>query len=400
MTLYRCMRCVAPLAAASLMLGCSPRTTTQMPADLALVNAVVVTVDDSRPEAEAIAIRGKRIVALGSRADVEPFIGDQTRVVDLQGQLVIPGFIEGHGHFMGVGNAQLILDLRPPQTWEEIVQMVAEAAAVAEPGEVVRGRGWHQDKWSAPPENAIEGFPVHAALSAASPDNPVVLTHASGHAAFVNGKALELAGIDSRTPDPPGGEILRDQRGEATGLLRETAQGLVSSEVLVHSTGAREEITPAIAQRMVELASEEILSKGVTTFTDAGSSFETIDFLKGTAADGTLGVRLWIMVRDSVADLDEQLASQKVRDHGNGMLTVGGIKLSIDGALGSRGAWLLEPYADLPSSTGLNLIPVETARETARLALEHDYQLAVHAIGDRANREVLDIYEEAFAGPS
>jgi hypothetical protein len=295
-----------------------------------------------------------------------------------------------------MGNAKLILDMRPAQTWSEIVSQVEEAVANTEAGELIRGRGWHQDKWNAPPPGAVEGFPVHASLSAVSPDNPVVLTHASGHAAFVNAKALELAGIDAETPDPMGGEILRDN-GEATGLLRESAQGLVSGEALVHATGRSAGPTKEAARRMIDLASRESLAKGITTFTDAGSSFATIDLLKEAADDGLLGVRLSIMVRAPNDSLRRNLDAYKVKGYGNDMLSVDGIKVSIDGALGSRGAWLLEPYEDLPGSTGLNLTPVDTVRETAEIAVEHGFQLAVHAIGDRANREVLDLFEETFA---
>lgn len=366
-------------------------------ADLVLINATIVTVDESQPTAEAMAVKGDRIAAIGSNEAIEPWIGAQTEVLDLGGQLVVPGFIEGHGHFMGMGNAKLILDLRQAETWDEIIGQVEEAVAQSSPGELIRGRGWHQDKWSSPPEGAVEGFPVHARLSAISPNNPVVLTHASGHAAFVNGRALELAGIDNETPDPMGGEILR-AAGAATGLLRETAQGLVRGEALVQAGAQSAEPTDDVARRMVELASAESLSKGVTTFTDAGSSFETIDLLKEAADDGLLQVRLSIMVRASNDSLRRNLDTYKVKGYGNNMLSVDGIKLSIDGALGSRGAWLLEPYDDLPGSTGLNLIPVETIRETAAIAVEQGLQLAVHAIGDRANREVLDIFAETFAG--
>lgn len=364
-------------------------------ADLVLQNATIVTVDESRPAAEALAIKGGHIVALGSTSEIAPWIGADTEVLDLDGQLVLPGFIEGHGHFLGIGNAQLILDLRPAETWSEIVAQVEEAIEKSDPGELIRGRGWHQDKWTSAPAGAVEGFPIHASLSAVSPDNPVVLTHASGHAAFVNAKALELAGIDGRTPDPPGGEILR-RAGAATGLLRETAQGLVRSEVLVHGTGEDGGPSPTIARRMVELASEECLAKGITTFTDAGSSFDTIDLLKQTADEDLLGVRLWVMVRDSNEALEENLDAYRLRDYGEGMLSVGGIKLSIDGALGSRGAWLLEPYTDQPTSTGLNLVPLDSAHRTASIAIEHGYPLAVHAIGDRANREILDLFQEIF----
>jgi predicted amidohydrolase YtcJ len=380
--------------AASLALACSEAP--QETADLVLLNATVVTVDEERPSAEAIAVKGDRIVAIGSSREIEAWIGDATEVLDLAGQLVIPGFIEGHGHFMGMGNAKMILDLRQAQTWEEIVAQVEEAVAHTEPGELIRGRGWHQSKWTQEPDGAVYGFPVHSTLSAVSPDNPVVLTHASGHAAFVNAKAMELAKIDGSTPDPPGGEILHDATGEPTGLLNETAQRLVRSEVLVHSGGEDSGPSPSVARRMVELATEESLANGITTYTDAGSSFETIDFLKQAADEGLLGVRLWVMIRDSNERLAEHLDEYMTRDYGDNMLAVAGIKVSIDGALGSRGAWLLEPYTDLPSTSGLNLVSLDSARQTAELAIKHGYQLGIHAIGDRANREVLDIFQQTF----
>lgn len=379
----------------ALTLACAPAP--HETADLVLLNATIVTVDDDLPTAQAMAVVDDRIVALGTSSEIEAWIGADTEVLDLGGQLVVPGFIEGHGHFLGMGNAKLILDLRQAETWDEIVAQVAEAVEQSPPGEVIRGRGWHQDKWRETPADAVRGFPVHASLSAVSPDNPVVLTHASGHASFVNAKALELAGVDETTPDPPGGRILRDADGQATGLLNETAQRLMRSEVLAAGRSEDDETSADVRRRMVEMATQESLAKGVTTFTDAGSSFETVDFLKQATDEGLLGVRLWVMIRDSNERLEANLDSYKTRDYGDGMLGIAGIKVSIDGALGSRGAWLLEPYTDLPSSTGLNLVPLDEARETARLAIEHDYQLAVHAIGDRANREVLDLYAEAFA---
>ena len=359
-------------------------------ADLVLVGGKIHTLDDAMPEAEALAAKDGRIVAVGARAEVEGWIGDGTEVIDLAGRTAIPGFIEGHGHFMGLGDSRIQLDLRGAASWEEIVEQVAAAAAEAEPGAWIRGRGWHQDKWSAAPDPAVEGFPVHPTLSAVSPDNPVLLTHASGHALFANAKAMELAGVDASTPNPPGGDLLHGADGEPTGLFRETAMDLIHR--------VRGEMPPeSELRRMVELASEETLRKGVTSFHDAGSSFETVDFLKRMADDGTLGVRLWIMVRAPNDQLREKMASAKVAGYADGMLSVGGIKVSLDGALGSRGAWLLEPYTDSPGSVGLNLVPVEEVEETAEIAIEEGVQLCIHAIGDRANREVLDIFEKTFA---
>ena len=356
------------------------------PADLVLTNGKVVTVEDDLPEAQAIAMRGDRIIALGRAADMQPFVGPATQVVDLKGQLVIPGFVEGHAHFTGVGEAQLNLKLMPTTSWEQIVAMVGDAAKGAKPGEWIIGRGWHQEKWTSRPTPNVEGFPTHASLDAVSPGNPVLLTHASGHASFVNAKAMEVSDINRSTPNPPGGEILKDAAGDPTGLLRETASGLVRT-----NRG-----DPARARRALELASQEVLSKGVTSFQDAGTSFATIDLMKQLIDEGKIGVRLWVMVREGNQREAALLAKHRTIDYGNAHLTVRAIKRQIDGALGSRGAWLLEPYTDKPDSVGLNTGNVADLAETARLAMANDYQLCVHAIGDRANRETLNIFEQAF----
>jgi predicted amidohydrolase YtcJ len=332
-------------------------------------------------------------MALGTDQEIRALVGRKTETIDLRGNLAIPGFIEGHGHFMGLGDSKLILDLRPADRWQDIVDQVAAAASNAAPGEWIRGRGWHQDKWRETPQPAVEGFPVHQSLSRVSPNNPVMLTHASGHATFVNDRALRLAGINRRTPDPAGGQILKDAAGQPTGLLRETAMGLVSR----HRDAGTPESRDAERRKMARLAAQECLSKGITTFQDAGSSFEMIDFLKTLVDEGELPLRLWVMIRESNEELAAKLADYRVLGYGDNMLTVRAIKLSLDGALGSRGAWLLEPYTDAPHLTGLNLVSLDDARVTAELAIQHNYQLGVHAIGDRANREVLDIYEETFA---
>jgi predicted amidohydrolase YtcJ len=368
------------------------------PATLVIQNGRIVTVDEARPEVRAMAIRGETIAALGTEEEIRPYIGPATRVIDLRGALAVPGIIESHGHFQGIGQAKLGLELMPTTSWDGILGMVAEAAKKAKPGEWIVGRGWHQEKWTNRPEPNVEGFPTHASLDRVSPDNPVVLTHASGHATFANAKAMALAGVTRSTPNPPGGEILKDAKGDPTGLFRETASGLVGRA----QRAAREKRTPAEleaeARQVIQLAVDECLKKGITSFHDAGVSFRAVDLYKQVAQEGKLGVRLYVMVREGNASLAENLAKYRTVGFASNHVTLRTIKVSIDGALGPRGAWLLEPYADLPASTGLNTTPVESARETARLALQHGYQLAIHAIGDRANREVLNLYEEAFKG--
>lgn len=375
----------------------SPASARAQGATLALTNGRIVTVDSTRPEAQAVAIAGDRIVAVGTDAEIRRLITPSTRVIDLQGRLAVPGFIEGHGHWMGLGQSKLQLDLTRVRNWDDIVAMVRDAAAKAKPGEWILGRGWHQEKWDRVPAGAIEGNPVHATLSAASPNNPVYLTHASGHASFVNAKALELAGITDATPDPDGGEIVRDAQRRATGLLRETAQGMAGRARARLESGRTRADVEATNRRIVALAGQDVLSKGITSFHDAGANFATVDFLRRLADENALPVRLNVMLRrESVARLDSQLPRYRLIGYGNHMLTVRSIKRQIDGALGSHGAWLFEPYVDLPRSTGLVLESPEDISATADVAIRHGFQVNTHAIGDRANFEVLNIYERVF----
>jgi predicted amidohydrolase YtcJ len=360
------------------------------PADLVITGGRIATLDPSRPEVDALAARGQRIVAVGSASEVAKLIGAHTEVVDLGGRLAVPGLIEGHGHLTGLGRSRMMLDLTEAASYDEIVNMVAEAAAAASPGAWIVGRGWHQEKWRTAPEPNLSGLPFHDALSAVSPANPVLLTHASGHAVLVNGVALGIAGIDDGTPDPAGGEIVRDGAGRAIGVLRETAEKLVTANL---PDGDNE----VVLRRAVELASQECLANGITSFQDAGSSFSDVELFRSMAEAGELGIRLWVMLSEDNESLAARLPGYRVYRFGDGFLTVGGIKRWIDGALGSHGAWLLEPYTDLPSSTGLNIVTAAELRVAARLALDHGLQLCSHAIGDRANRLALDVYQEAYA---
>ncbi len=389
LSLFRESRSVATTlccVAVALLIGCYGEP--EMPADLVLLDGKVVTVDDNVPDGQAIAMKGDTILAVGSTREIREWVGSETEVVDLDGMLAIPGFIESHAHFTGTGNAKMQLNLMEASSWDEIVSMVEAVVGDAATGELIRGRGWHQEKWDETPEQNVDGVPTHHSLSAVSPDNPVVLTHASGHAAFANAKAMEMSGIGRRTSPPSGGEIVRDENGDPIGMFRETAQRLLR--------GAYEGSEAPDPRRLIELANEEVISKGITTFHDAGSGFGTIDLYKEMIDAGQIDVRLWVMVSGSNEELAERLPEYRIIGYGDNHLTVRSIKRLLDGALGPHGAWLLQPYRDLPTSTGLNTATVASVEESARLAAEHDFQLGVHAIGDRANRELIDIYERTF----
>lgn len=407
MTQSNCNVLVAALAAL-LLAACSgeaPQETTAAisaknavaPADLVLRGGKIATADPDFGNVQALAVNGYQITAVGSNEEIAEYIGPDTEIVELAGRFVMPGFIEGHGHYLGLGRSKQILDLNDVKNWEEVVTMVAVAVDKARPGEWIFGRGWHQDKWESVPDNAVDGVPRNDTLNEISPDNPVVLGHASGHAAFWNDAAMNVAGVGDDTTDPSGGTIVRTPEGKATGLMRETAQRLINAAMDEYNGRLTPEQTERLNRERVQLAADEALSHGITSFHDAGASFETIDFFKKLEAEGELDVRLYVMVRREANDLlAEALPQYFMVAEGNDFLTVRSIKRQIDGALGAHGAWLLAPYEDLPDTSGLVLETVEDIEETAVLAARFGFQLNTHAIGDRAVRETLDLYGRAF----
>ncbi len=396
----RNMRFAVVMVSAAMLFACgeshSPAASHPL-ADLVLTNGNVVTIDAQQPTAQAIAITADRITAIGSIAEIAAYIGDATEVINLHGNTAIPGLIEGHGHYTSFGGSLMILDFRHANSFAEIVSQVAAAVQETESGEWIIGRGWHQDKWEIKEEVLVEGLPLHDSLSAATPDNPVMLIHTSGHAVFVNQKAMTLVEMGSDTVSPEGGEIVRDESGNATGMMRESAQDVFRQAFSGHQGRRPAGVAEDEMRRMVKLAGEETLRHGITSFQDLGTSFAEVDLLMKMADEGNLPVRLYMAFEEEAADMQDRLAEYRMVGYGNNFLTVRAIgEKVLDGALGTHGGWLLEPYTDLPRSSGLNVVSVEEIEASARLAMQYDYQLSIQGIGDRAYRELLNIYEKEF----
>lgn len=374
----------------------------QEAADLVLYDGKIITVEQYQPQAQALAVVGNHIVAVGSDAAIKPWIGQHTQAIDLHGMTVVPGLIDSHAHFLGTGESLSELDVSAQQapTWDAVVAKVAEAVKHARPGEWIVGNGWHQNHWLHPPEPDVEGLPTGKDLDAVSPDNPVVLHHASGHAMFVNQKALELAGIGPNTPNPQGGEIVRDKDGRAIGMLRDKAMGPVYAALQKSHAAESPAEKKAQLLKEVDLATRDALEHGVTSWQDMGAGFDTIDFYKEIAAQGRLHIRLYAWVNgESVDALKAHLKDYYLLRYGKyGHLTVRGIgEILSDGALGTHSAWFFKPYVDLPSSTGYNVTPMDEIKAMAEVAISDGFQVSVHAIGTRANHETLNVYQEVMA---
>ncbi len=364
-------------------------------ADMVLKGGNVITVEQDMPRAEAIAIVGDKIAAVGSSSEITAWIGDKTEVINLAGRTAIPGFIEGHGHYTSYGDSFYRLELRYDTSWQAIVDKVERAVAGAEPGEWIVGRGWHQDKWDTKEDILVDGVPVHDKLSAVSPDNPVLLIHTSGHGAFANQAAMDIAGIDGETIPPAGGEILLKADGTPTGMMREAAQDEIRAAFAQYEAQRTPEQAEAELRRAIITAGEESLKYGITSFHDLGTTYDEVDLLKKMADEGVLPIRLWMAFDIPYEQLaiPGKLEEYRLIGYGNNFLTVRGIgEKVLDGALGTHGGWLLEPYSDIPESHGLNVVPVDDIKKSADLALKHGYQMAVQGIGDRAARELLNIY--------
>lgn len=350
----------------------------QAPADLIVAGGPIYTADARRPKVEAVAVRGGRFIAAGTTADVMALKGTATRMVALGGQAALPGLHDAHGHFLGLGASLASLDLRDTTGAARIVELVAAKVAAQRAGRWVVGRGWDQNDW------ATRQWPSRSDLDAVAPDTPVFLTRIDGHAAWANSKALALAGITAATKDPDGGRLLRDAAGEPTGVLIDTAQRLVARNIPPP--------TAAEIDAQILAADRETRRLGLTTVHDAGASSGTIEAYRRLSRAGWLATRLYVMIDSSPATTKGWFARGPLIDADH-KVTVRAIKLYADGALGSRGALLLEDYADEPGTRGLLVTPPDRLSETAGAAVAAGFQPCTHAIGDGANRAVLDLYE-------
>jgi predicted amidohydrolase YtcJ len=351
-------------------------------ADLVVTNARIYTSDVNRPVVTALAVRGGRIAFVGSNRGALALAGPRTERLDLAGKTVITGMVDAHAHLLGLGQALRTVDLVGTRSYEEVIARVVERARTARPGEWIRGRGWDQNDW------ADTRFPTHAALSRAVPNNPVYLTRVDGHAALVNAKAFELAQVTAATPDPTGGRFMRDSANNPTGVLVDNAQGIVGRVIPAASRAElREQTLAAVA---------EANRWGLTGIHDAGVAPEGIAVYEELAKEGRYNLRNYIMVRSSDSVLDAFMRRGPQKGLYDGHLWIRAIKITADGALGSRGAALLEPYSDDPGNLGLITTPPERIRSVAVRALKAGFQVNVHAIGDRANRVVLDQFEAAL----
>ena len=369
-----------------------PQTTESV--DTIIFNGAFYTADSIQKNVTAVAIKDGKIVALGSTEDIQKMATEKTEKIDAKGNFVMPGIIEGHGHIHGLGSSLVSLNLMEAKSWDEIVAMVAEAAKKAKPGDWIIGRGWHQEKWNTAPQPNHMGYPYHESLDAVSPNNPVFLSHASGHSCYVNAKALELSGITDATANPSGGDIVKDGKKKIVGVLEETAQRLIYQAYETWENQRSEAERNASWAKMFDLAEGECLKNGITSFHDAGSNFQQVAWMKALADSGKLKVRHWVMVREGYTNLKTNKEAFKIKDAGNGKLTVQAVKVSLDGALGSYGAWLLEPYSDRKGWVGLNTFNIDSLKAIAAFCWENKLQLCVHAIGDKANRETINIFAE------
>lgn len=372
------MRRARFLLIATVLSACQSRPPAE-PAHLIVHNAQVYTANQAQPAARAVAVRGDRLVLIGSDQDALALRGPSTRVVDARGATLLPGLQDSHGHFTGLGASLQTLRLRGTTSYEQIVDMVRQRAAQARPGEWILGRSWDQNDW------AVKEWPHHQKLTEAAPHNPVYLERVDGHAALVNKAALDAAGLTRTTKDPTGGRVIRDENGEPAGVLIDNAQDLVEQTI--------PPVSAAQLEDQILLADAEARRLGLTMVHDAGASPQIVEAYKRLIDQGKLKTRLYVMLRGPLTMLEQEFRRGPLINHANHRLSVRAIKIAADGALGSRGAALLEPYSDEPTTSGFLVTPQEEIYAQTLAAARAGFQTCIHAIGDRGNRVAMDVFE-------
>ena len=356
-------------------------------ADTLLISGTIYTADDANTKVEAVVIEDGRFTFVGDLAAAQSKAGQDHRHLALGAATAYPGFIEGHGHLSSLGEAITNLDLNGVDSYQTIVGMVADAAAKASPGQVIKGRGWHQSKWSKEPSVTVDGFPTHRSLSEVSPNNPVFLGHANGHTALVNQAAMDALNLTYNTPTPDGGIIVKDGKGDPTGILHENAVDLAYPLIALSTDSAKTAILAA---------QDHAFRWGITNFHDAGAGSIDIEAQRALDASGDLKLRIYTMVsaQDDVLT-DYWLARPPVIADDDSRLTIRSFKAVMDGALGSRTAWLHQPYTDDPGTSGVQTFDENRLVDIMNRSNAHGWQINTHAIGDKANTVVLDAIDKA-----
>jgi len=366
------------LCASSLM----AQGVTNAPADLIVTGGHIYTVDDTRPAAQAFAIRNGVFVFVGSESEAMALKGPDTRVLDLHGATALPGLADAHGHLTELGETLHEADLAGSLSYEEVIERTKKHSGSVPAGEWIRGHGWDQNRW------ASKQFPTADALTRAFPNNPVVLERIDGHALLANARAMEAAKITEATKDPTGGRIVRGANGNPTGVFVDNAQSLIDRAVPAP--------TDAQLEQAISAAITDVHSWGLVSIHDPGEPRRIIDVMESMAKKGTFDLRGYILIADDSAAIAHYYTLGPRSAMYDGHLWVRAIKLYADGALGSRGAALLSPYSDDPGNTGLLVSSEAHLQSVATSALRHGFQVATHAIGDRGNRNALDAYEGAL----
>jgi predicted amidohydrolase YtcJ len=350
-------------------------------ADLIVTNANVWTGDDSQPKAQAVAVLGDRIVAVGSSADIAAWRGPNTKLIDAHGKLLIPGFNDAHVHFVDGGRQLDSVQLNDATTPEELVRRIAEYAKKTPKGEWILNGDWDETKWSPP------NLPTKEMIDPVTPDNPVLVSRYDGHSVLANSQALRLAGITAQTPDPPGGAIVRDAQGNPTGDLKDAAQELAYKVVPPLSHDQR--------MRAIKRALEHAASLGVTSVQHMVADYQDISAYAELLQNGELTTRIY--AAPLISGVDDQAKIGIRHAFGGPYLRIGAVKAFADGSLGSRTAYFFEPFTDEPNNHGLlseGMQPLSKMRDRMMTADAAGLQICTHAIGDQAISMILDLYTD------